>query len=73
MTEEKSGNGKVTIAILGNEVEHIKGDINSIKENHLPHIYNRLNGINKWLIGVLVSIIFMLAGVIASIVLQVLN
>lgn len=44
--------------------------IDEIRTNHLPHIYDRLNGINRWLIGVLLSVILMLGGIIGTIGLQ---
>ena len=44
--------------------------IDEIRTNHLPHIYDRLNGIHKWLIGVLLSIILMLGGILGTIGLQ---
>jgi hypothetical protein len=35
------------IAILKEQLKYIVENIDSIKENHLPHIYDRLNSIEK--------------------------
>lgn len=61
---EEENNGKVTLAVLKNELIHVSDDVSDIKNNHLPHIYKRLNSINVWLIGVLVSVILLLGGMV---------
>lgn len=41
-----------------------------MNENHLPHIYERLNGINKWLIGVLVTLCFTLLALVGNLIVK---
>ncbi len=50
-----------TVGEITSSLKGIGEDVKDIKENHLPHIYLRLNNIKSWLIGILVSIIMLLA------------
>ena len=48
MNTEITTNGKeIKIAVLQEQVKIMQHDVTSIKENHLPHIYDRLSGIEK--------------------------
>ena len=55
------------IQLVKKDVSYLKKDIGDIKENHLPHIYDALSSHKNWLIGVLVSVILTLIGVVISI------
>ena len=50
---------KVDIAVIKEKVEQHDGFINEMRENHLPHIYNRLVKIETkmaWYAGAIVAI-----------------
>ena len=48
------------------KMESIDKWLDRLENNHLAHIYSRLNGINRWLIGILVTFSVFLLGVIAN-------
>ena len=48
-------------------LKHTEKFIEEMRTNHLPHIQSRLDGINKWLIGVLVSVILLLMSLLVRV------
>ena len=61
MTEKEFCSEHTTVIKIISEnstsLKDIKTSINQIKNNHLVHIYARLNRIQLWLIGLLTSVI----------------
>ena len=50
--------------------EHIRKDVHEIRTNHLPHIEQKIDSLNKWIMGALLSGILALVGIGANIVVQ---
>ena len=55
------------IQLVKKDISYLRGDIKDIKDNHLPHLYEELSSHKNWLVGVLVSVILTLIGVVISI------
>ncbi len=59
---------ELNIAVIKNDINHIKAEIGNIKENHLPHIYKRLISVERkiayWSGGIALLIIVM--GILTS-------
>jgi len=71
------GAGEIIVVVteIKRDVKWMKGELSNIKkkvENHIPHRIERLerelyefkNSNTRWLVGILVSLIFLLVGVI---------
>lgn len=54
---ETNNKQNIQIAKLETLVEETRDDIKDIKDNHLTHIYQKLEAQQIWLIGILSSII----------------
>lgn len=53
-----------TIAEHSVLIKEVRDDVKDIKENHLRHIYEKLEGQSKWLIALLTAIILTLIATI---------
>jgi len=47
MNKRKCEDNKLDIAVLNEKVQHTEEFVKEMKENHLPHIYDRLNDVDK--------------------------
>ena len=67
---ENNEKQNIELAVHQEKFKKIESDIDEIKENlsnHVSKIYRKLDTQQRWLVGVLVSIIFTLVGVVISI------
>ena len=49
-------------------IEEIRNDVKDIKDNHLKHIYEKIERFQFWLIGLLVTLVMTLIGTILNLI-----
>lgn len=59
-------NLEVKVARIEERLENIEGGLISIRDNHLNSIYRKLDNQKTWTIGLLVTALFTLIGVIIN-------
>jgi len=67
---EENNQQNVNIAKIVVDIEWLKKEMTDVKDNHLHSIYNKLDRINIWLIGLLTSVILTFVGVVLNLVLK---
>jgi len=63
---------KERVASVEAHQEEIKEDIHEMRTNHLPHIEQKVDSLQKWIMGALLSAILALVGIGANLVVQLL-
>jgi len=51
-------------------IEEIRKDVKDIKDNHLKHVYKKLESQDRWLIGLLTAVILTLIATIINLVVK---
>ena len=69
MTHEETNGKAIQIAVLQTQMNAIQADVTSIKENHLPHIYNRMGKLENKMAYYSGGIV--IAGVLADYIIRV--